>query len=176
MNRPLAFLAALLLAAIAVSSACIARTTPEAISFELKPALHGGDLQLALWDRTDGHHNNMTGSSYTATELAGLDFRAFAASGRNPVSFALIREAGRVDCAGTSSNSLATGTCRFSADPAFAEYLAAHGIARPSRDEAFGLTMTSASRALVEALANNRYPRPTIDELTALSALDVTGD
>jgi len=113
MNRPLAFLAALLFAAIAVSSACIARSTPDAISFELKPALHGGELQLALWDRTDGHHNNMMGSSYASKELAGLDYRAFAASGRNPVSFAIVREAGRVDCIGSSSNSLATGTCRF---------------------------------------------------------------
>jgi len=119
MNRPLAFLGAVLFAAIAVSSACIARTNPDAISFELKPALHGGELQLALWDRTDGHHNNMMGSSYAPKDLPGLDYRAFAASGRNPVSFALVREAGRVDCAGTSSNSLAQGTCRFSADPAF---------------------------------------------------------
>ena len=176
MNRPLAFLAALLFAAIAVSSACIARTTPEAISFELKPSLQGGKLQLALWDRAGGRRSHLIGSSYEQRDIAGLDYRAFAASGRNPVSFALVREAGRVECAGTSSNSLATGTCRFSADPSFADYLAARGIARPNRDEAFGLTMTSASRALVEALANNRYPRPTIDELTALAALDVTGD
>jgi len=37
MNRPLAFLGAVLFAAIAVSSACIARTNPDAISFELSP-------------------------------------------------------------------------------------------------------------------------------------------
>ena len=64
MNRPIAFLAALLFAAIAVSSACIARSTPEAISFELKTSSHAGELQLALWDRTDARHNNMTGASY----------------------------------------------------------------------------------------------------------------
>src|SRR4249919_562934 len=97
MNRPLAFLGAALFAVIAVSSACIARTNPDSISFELKPSLHGGELQLALWDRTDGHHNNMSGSSYAAKDLAGLDARAFAAGGRNPVSFAVVREAGRVD-------------------------------------------------------------------------------
>ena len=45
MNRPIAFLAALLFAAIAVSSACIARSTPEAISFELK--LNGERMQAS---------------------------------------------------------------------------------------------------------------------------------
>src|SRR6476646_9802338 len=113
MNRPLAFLAALLFAAIAVSSACIARSNGDAISFELKPARLGGQLQLALWDRTDGRGHNFMGSSYPATDFVGLDYRALAAGSSHPIAFALVRDAGRVDCVGSGSNNLAKGTCRF---------------------------------------------------------------
>jgi hypothetical protein len=174
MSRPLAFLAALLFAAISVSSACMAGPLPDTISFELKPSLRSGNLQLALWDRGDERHHNISGDSFAPKELTGLDLRTFAAGG--PVTFALVREAGRIDCAGTSASSLATGSCRFTPDPGFANYLAAHGIARPTRDEAYALTMTQANRALIEALAAANYPRPDLDELTALSALEVNRD
>ena len=155
MNRTLAFFAALLFAAISVASACMAGPMPETITFQLRPSSHSGNLQLALWERRDGHNSNM-GSSYALKDLVGLDYRALTGAGSNPVSFAIVREPGRLDCAGTSTNSLASGTCRFTADPSFADYLAAHGIARPNRDEAFGLTMTEASRSLVEVLAANK--------------------
>ena len=116
MSRPLALLAALLFAAISVSSACMAGPLPDTISFELKPSLRSGNLQLALWD-TDTRHHNLSGDSFAPKDLTGLDLRAFAAGG--PVTFALVRETGRIDCAGTSNSSVATGNCRFTADPAF---------------------------------------------------------
>ena len=166
MSRPLAFLAALLFAAISVSSACMAGPLPDTISFELKPSLRSGNLQLALWDRTDEPPPQHQRRFFRSEGPDGLDLRTFAAGG--PVTFALVREAGRIDCAGTSTSSLATGSCRFTPDPGFADYLAAHGIARPTRDEAYALTMTQASRALIEALAAANYPRPDLDELTAL--------
>lgn len=174
MNRPLAFVAAILSAAISVSSACMAGPLPDSIGFELKPSLQSGNLQLALFERRNDHHNNVSGDSYTPKDLVGLDYRAFVQNG--PVSFALVREAGRVDCSGTSRNSLATGQCRFTADPNFSDYLASRGIGRPSRDEAFALTMTGARRAMVETLNAHHYPRPNIDKFIALSAMEVTGD
>ena len=74
MSRPLALFAALLFAAISVSSACMAGPVPDSISFELKPSLHSGNLQLALWDRTDNHHHNMSGDYFAPRDFTGLDF------------------------------------------------------------------------------------------------------
>src|SRR5689334_18510369 len=108
MNRPLAFAAALVVAAISVSSACMAGPLPDSINFELKPTLHSGNLQLALTEDAKGRHHNVTGSDYSPRDLPGLDYAAFTSSNRTPVSFALVREAGRVDCAGTSVRSYAT--------------------------------------------------------------------
>ncbi|MEO7277450.1 MAG: hypothetical protein ABIW33_05455 [Sphingomicrobium sp.] len=176
MTRTFAFVAALLFAVISVSSACIAGPLPDSWSFELKPSLHDtSSLQLAMWQSGHDRRNNVSASSYAIRELVGLDYRAFIANGASPIAFAVVREAGRIDCAGSGGNRLVAGRCRFTPDAAFSDYLASHGIARPTRDEAFGLTMTRASRSLIEALAAAKYPRPDIDQLTALSALDVSG-
>jgi hypothetical protein len=126
-------LAALLATAISMSSACMARTPMAAdqISFELKPSTTAGKLQLALWSSSD-RHQNLTGSSFEPAEFAGLDLLAFRQSGQHPISFAYIREPGRVDCAGTGGNSVATGHCFFTRNAEFGEFLAARGIGRPS--------------------------------------------
>lgn len=174
MNRPLAMLAALLAAAISVSSACLAGPSSPAdkLNFELKPSIQASKLQLALW--SNDRHHNMTGSSYAPAELTGLDLNALRLSGQRPISFAYIREPGRIDCSGTGGNSVATGRCSFSPDAAFNQFLAARGIGRPSFEQSFELVMTGASRDLVDALAAFHYARPGVEKLAELAAVGVT--
>ncbi len=169
MHRLFAFFAAL--TAITVSSSCLAGSTDN-IRFTLQPGKRA-DLQLQLRSGSDGRNSSM-GSSFAARELAGLDVAAFRSAGNHPIRFALLREAGRVDCAGTGGSSNASGNCTFAADPAFAQFLESRGIGRATREEAYHLTMVGASRALIEAIRAARYPTPDIDQLTGLAAVDVT--
>ncbi|MBA3525508.1 MAG: hypothetical protein H0T82_01115 [Sphingomonas sp.] len=171
MNRLFAFFAALTLTAITVSSSCLA-SSADNIRFTLHPSKRA-DLQLQLRSGSSGRDGSM-GSSFAAHELAGLDVAAFRSPGSHPIRFALLREAGRVDCAGSGGNSNASGTCTLVADPGFAQFLVSRGVGRAAREEAYHLTMVGASRALVEAIRSARYPTPDIDELTALAAVDVT--
>ena len=172
MNRLFAFVAALTLTAITVSGSCLARSSADDIRFTLHPTSRG-DLQLQLRSGSDDRHNSM-GSSFAPGELAGLDLAAFRSAGSHPIRFAIVKEAGRVDCTGTGGGSNGMGTCAFTADAGFTRFLAERGIGRATREESYHLTMVGATRSLVEAVRAARYPMPDIDQLTALSALDVT--
>lgn len=166
-----AFFAALTLTAATVSASGLAGSA-DTIRFTLQPTTRG-HLHLSLRSGGDRHNSSM-GASIAAGELAGLDVSALGAPRNSPIRFALVHEAGRVDCAGSGGNATAAGICTFAADPRFSDYLASRGIQRPSPEEAYALTMVRASRALVEAIRAARYPLRHVDQLTALAAVKVT--
>jgi hypothetical protein len=174
MNRSITFLAALLCAFVTVSSACAA--PPEGLRFTLEP--QRGDaarLHASFREQRDGRNDTNWSRGFMPSELVGLEVSSFRASGSRPLRFALIREAGRLDCAGTGGDNFAAGTCRFSADPGFAQLLASRGIGLPTRDQAFALMAVNARRAMLDAIAAARYPTPRMDDVIALSALGVDG-
>lgn len=171
MHRTLAMFAALLLSTVAIGSTCIA-SVPENIRFELQPSAKSADgVQLTLRSGNERHNNSMS-NRYHISALSGLpaDWRS-----RKDVRFALVREAGRVDCAGIRSRSdRAEGRCAFSENHAFSDLLAANGMARPNREQAYGLTIVDARRGLLDALRAARYPMPAVDDYIAMSAIGVT--
>jgi hypothetical protein len=174
MNRFFALVAAMILAAISVSSACLAQPS-DVISFTLKPERsETGKIQASFRDESRGDRNNWS-TGFMPSDLIGLEVSSFHGSGTRPLHFAIIREAGRVDCAGTGGNDFASGSCRFTSDPGFTQLLASRGIGRPTREEALALMAVNVRRELIEALANARYPTPTINNLIALSALHADG-
>ncbi|HEX2802778.1 MAG TPA: hypothetical protein VHN55_02155, partial [Sphingomicrobium sp.] len=134
MYRFFAFLAAIALTTLSVTTACFA-SPAENIRFQLQPAKQPGEVQLSLFSGTDRHHGNM-GSTFRTSDLVGLNLASLQAPGNQPIAFALVREAGRVDCTGAGGAALATGTCVFAANPAFSDFLVSQGIKRPNRDEA----------------------------------------
>lgn len=171
MYRTLAMIAALVLTTITVSSAGFAHGADN-LSFALHPGKAADRVQLSLRGGNGDRDTHMS-NSFAARDLAGLDLAALRSWAPAQVRFALVREAGRVDCSGSASRGHATGGCGFTPDQAFADFLASRGISRPDRDHAFTLAMVGTRRDLVEALRSARYPTPTIDDLTALSALGV---
>jgi hypothetical protein len=174
MNRCLAFIGALILAFISVSSACTAAPS-QWIQFRLEPQ-RGGSGEIRAEFRSEGSaHNNNWSTGFRPSELAGLDIAGFRGSGNRPLHFAMIREAGRLDCSGRGGESYASGSCSFSPNPVFVQLLDSRGIGRPSREQAFGLMAVNARRELIDAISAARYPTPTIDNLMALSALEVDG-
>jgi hypothetical protein len=171
MNRTVAFLAAILLTALTVTTSCLANS-PEDLHFTLRPSSsRPGDFNLQIRSGRDARHNGMT-SSFHASELVGLDQSQLNAGGQ--VQFALIREAGRVDCAGNASGRMAEGQCRFTPDQGFSSFLASNGMQRPSLEQSYDMTLVGVHRDLVSALRSANYPMPSIDEYVALSAVGVT--
>jgi hypothetical protein len=169
----LAFVAALLLTAITVSSACVAGSV-EPLRFTIEPNRNDGLLQVSFKRYEDGHYNHNWSDSFRPDELAGLDVAALRAAGNSPIRFAIVREAGRVDCAGNGANSMAIGTCSVTADQGFNRFLEASGVGRPDADDTFGLIAVGAKREIVTAVKAANYPIPNVDKLMELAAVEVT--
>ena len=100
---------------------------------------------------------------------------SFRASGTRPIHFAIVREAGRLDCAGNGGGGYAAGNCRFTDNTAFTQLLVGRGVGRPDPEQAFGLMAVNARRDIIDAVAAAHYPTPTVDDLMALAALGVDG-
>ena len=166
MHRTFVMLAALLLTMVTMLSSGIA-AAPGALRFSIEAGRDAGTVQLSMRENSRGHSSNWS-SSIALAELRGLDPARLHAGGVAPVSFVLVREAGRFDCRGDGGRSGARGDCTFTPDEAFAAFLASRGIGRLSPNQAYALAMSHVGRAHVLALAANRYPRPTVDQLVAM--------
>jgi len=173
MTRMLAFIAALLLTAITVSSACVA-STQVPLQFTIVPRQGASEVHVRFERNRNGHYENNWESSFRAADLAGLDLAALNSAGTRPIRFTIAREAGRIDCAGTGGNQMARGTCTMTPDAEFARFLADRGIKRPTEDETFGLIALNVHRSLVTTLAQAHYPTPTVDKLIELTAVEAT--
>lgn len=173
MNRFAAFIAALVAALLSVSSACIA-AEPFRVDFTLEQQKGPGDrIDASFRPASRPGADGRWSSRFRASEFAGLDFAGFRADGVHPIRFALIREAGRLDCSGQGGNGRGSGSCLFAPDAAFLQQLRNRGIPQPTADQSFALTAVNARRETIEALAAARYPMPSVDDLIALSALAV---
>ena len=172
MTRMLAFVAALLMTAITVSSACVANSvTP--LQFTIEPTGQA-DLVQVRFRRADSRGADSWSSSFRTAEMAGLDVAALRGAGNSPIRFTIARQPGRVDCAGNGGNSMAIGSCRLTPDRAFNDFLSAHGIARPTEEQTYGLIATDVRRELVSALKAADYPAPSVGKLMELSAVGVS--
>ena len=174
MNRALAFIGAVILAFISVSSACTA-APGQWVHFTIEPE-HGSDrIRTSFQWEERGRHENNWSTGFRPSELVGLDLAGFRGAGSRPLRFAVIREAGRLDCSGHGGESYAAGYCSFTPDPGFAQLLERRGIGRPTQEQAFGLMAVNARREVIDAVAAAHYPTPSIDDLMGLSALGVDG-
>ena len=171
MNRCLALIFAILCASLSVASACTAAQS-DWVRFTLE-SRSNGQIHASFRDQ-ERRDNNHWSTNFRPAELAGLDVAGFRAAGTRPLRFALVREAGRLDCSGSGGNSLARGNCGFTPDEGFNQLLASRGIGTPTRKESFGLVALDVRRELIEAVAAAHYPTPDVDDLMALTAVGVT--
>jgi hypothetical protein len=175
MKHFFAVIGALLLAFISVSSACTAAAPAGWIHFTLEPQRGSDRIQASFRSEDRPNHDNNWSTDFRSSDLAGLDLAGFRGSGSRPLRFAVIREAGRLDCSGQGGDSYAAGYCSFTRDPGFARLLESRGIGGATDEEAFGLMAVNARREVIDAVAAARYPTPSINDLMALSALGVDG-
>ena len=172
MNRFFALIGALLLSLVTIASACAADSAGT-VRFTLRSEKGGDRIEASFRSDEDSRHENNWSSGFRPGDLVGLDLAGFRASGTRPLRFSLIREAGRIDCAGRGGGSYAEGACTLALDPSFVGVLDSRGIARPRPDQAFGLVVLDVRRDLIDALAAAHYPTPSVGDLMGLTALGV---
>ena len=78
------------------------------------------------FERNNKGHRNQMGQSFEFADLQGLN-REQALNG-GPVSFSLVREAGRIDCEGSFQNGKGSGTFRFTGNLAFVSAMKSRGF------------------------------------------------
>jgi hypothetical protein len=173
MNRCFAFMCALLFAFVSVSSACMAAPS-DWIRFSLEQRRGSNEINASFESQNGHRHQSHWSSGFKPSELIGLNVAGFYSAGSKPLRFAVVREAGRLDCAGNGGSSRASGNCGFTPDAGFNQLLAARGIGHPTREQSIGMMALDAHRGLVDAVAAARYPTPTVDNLMAMTAVGVT--
>ena len=173
MTRLLAFMAAVFLTALTFASTCIADSGSPLV-FTIEPIHNPDQVQIRFHQQREGRWDNNWNSTFRASELAGLDVSQLDSAVVRPIRFAVTREAGRIDCAGTAANAMGHGTCSLTPDAGFMAYLNERGIRQPTEEETFGLISLNVHRSLLDALAADRYPTPSIENLLALTAVGVT--
>lgn len=131
------------------------------------PGKDGSQVQLTVEARWGADSDSIWSNSRRIEDLQGLS-RAQVLGPVQPVRFALVKEAGRLDCSGTAGGGHGAGACTFTPDVGFATFLDARRIGRPDEHQAYSLTMSGVGRDLVDALDKNGFLRPTIDQLVAM--------
>ena len=163
----------ILLAAIAASTIAVTATVdaaqPTEFNFRIQDEGDGANIR-ADFRRLD-RHDSQWNSSIRLADLAGLERSQLLGAGQTPLQFAFVRDAGRLDCAGTGGNGSASGRCQFTADQAFVDYLRASGVTALSGEDAYTMTAIGVRRDLVAAIRQANYPAPSAENLIALSAL-----
>lgn len=175
MYRPLAFICALFVSLVAVSSTCLAQSS-DWIRFTLQPQHeNSARIEARFHAKERANNDDNWSTAFMPSELIGLEVSSFHGSGTRPLHFAVAREAGRLDCIGSGGANFAAGNCRFSENPAFRQLLVNRGIGQPTSDQMFALMAVNAHRELIDAVTAAHYPTPRIGDLIALSALGVDG-
>ena len=164
---------ALFLAALSASALSVTGTVDAAApgEFDFRLTNEAGEAIRGDFRRNGGQ--SQWNSSFNAAEFRGLDRAALGRTGQSPVQFALVRDAGRLDCAGSGGSGVATGRCRFTANQAFADYLRSSGVGPMSAEDAYTMTAVGVRRDLVAAIRQANYRAPSASDLVSLAALGV---
>jgi hypothetical protein len=129
-------------------------------------------LHLNLERRSGKSHRNQMGQSYEFSDFQGLT-REQALSG-GPVSFSLVREAGRIDMEGSFQNGKGSGTFRFTGNPSFVSAMQSRGFDfqsrntdddRDSDDRLFAATALNITTALADDLNSAGFGKLGIEDL-----------
>ena len=119
---------------------------------------------------SDGSHtwNFEDSSSIDRSALRGLTDSQFASNGVH-AAFRIVRDAGWFDCDGWVANGRGAGTYSFSPDPAFAQKLAARGIANPTASQSLRLAIAGIDMAYIDGLRAIGVSSLSPDDLVRLA-------
>jgi hypothetical protein len=129
-------------------------------------------IQLNLERRSDKSGRHQMGQSFQFSDLQGLT-REQALNG-GPVTFSLVREAGRIDMEGTFQNGKGSGTFRFTGNAGFVSTMKGRGFDfeqtsrtddRDSEDRLFAATVLNVTVALADDLNSAGLGKLQVEDL-----------
>ena len=129
-------------------------------------------LQLNLERRSDKSGRHQMGHPFEFSELQGLTREQALAGG--PVSFSLVREAGRIDMEGTFQNGKGSGTFRFTGNAGFVSAMKSRGFNfdqtaddddRDHENRLFAATVLNITTALADDLNSAGFGKLRVDDL-----------
>lgn len=129
-------------------------------------------INLSFELRSDQGGRNQMGQTYEFGDLQGLS-REQAVNG-GPVSFSLVREAGRIDCEGSFQDAKGSGTFRFTGNLAFASAMKSRGFDfetgmndddRHSENRLFAATTLNVTTALADDLISAGFGKIRTEDL-----------
>ncbi len=134
---------------------------------------HAGRAALDLTFKSAGSEGSHTWdfedtTSIDRSSLRGLTDSQFASNGVH-ATFRIVRDAGWFDCDGWVANGRGAGTYRFTPDPAFAQKLAARGIASPTASQSLRLAIAGVDIAYIDRLRAIGVAQLTPDDLARLA-------
>ena len=123
-------------------------------------AKENNKINLSFERNSEKGGRHQTGQTFDFADLQGLS-REQAVNG-GPVSFTLVREAGRIDCEGTFQNGKGSGTFRFTGNAAFVSAMKSRGFNfeedpntdNDGRDRLFAATTLNVTTALADDLTS----------------------
>jgi hypothetical protein len=129
-------------------------------------------IHLNLERKSSKHGRNQMGQSFEFSDLQGLS-REQALNG-GPVSFSLVREAGRVDMEGSFQNGRGSGTFRFIGNQSFISAMKSRGFdfesnpddeARDTESRLFAATTLNVTTALADDLNSAGFGKLQVEDL-----------
>jgi hypothetical protein len=129
-------------------------------------------LQLNLERRSGKSGRNQMGQSFEFSDFQGLTRQQVQNGG--PVSFSLVREAGRIDMEGTFQNGRGSGAFRFTPNPGFISAMKSRGFDfeqsaqtddRDSEDRLFAATALNVTTALADDLNSADFGKLQTEDL-----------
>src|SRR5215216_3664387 len=129
-------------------------------------------IHLNLERKSGKHGRNQMGQSFEYSDFQGLT-REQALNG-GPVSFSLVREAGRIDMEGSFQNGKGSGTFRFTGNLSFISAMKSRGYDfeqyyddddRHSENRLFAATALNVTTALADDLASAGFGKLGVEDL-----------
>jgi len=129
-------------------------------------------IQLNMERRSEKSGRHQMGQSFEFSDLQGLT-REQALSG-GPVSFSMVREAGRIDFEGTFQNGKGSGTFRFTGNAGFVSAMKSRGFDfdqtsdndnREREDRVFAATVLNVTTTLADDLNSAGFGKLQVEDL-----------
>jgi bla regulator protein blaR1 len=160
--------------AAATEPAASAASADAPLTFTIAPrrSAQPGRMQVTFEEHTS-HGRSTNSGGLALASLQGLSESALGSDQAQAVAFRVVRAAGTLQCEGSARRGLATGTCAFLPDAAFAAELERRGVGRISVHDQLQLALQDARLDVLDELARQGYDTPDVKRYVELSIHDV---
>jgi hypothetical protein len=138
-------------------------------TWSIERSNEAGQVHFGVRHRTDRHNNNSE-MDQPLTAFTGLDL---ATPGKHDVSFAMMRDAGRLDCEGYVKDGEGAGTFRFTPDAKYAGSMDAIGFGGVDAPRQFAMTLHDVSIEYAKQIKAENLSNLDTDKLLAFRIFDV---